>query len=80
MYIYSWNKIDKILTHFGDALCKNFIACGVQLDHSVSPWALHLQWMSLNWHHEALAYVHAKYPMQDGCKKQTINKEQEARW
>ena len=22
VYIYSWKKIDKILTHFGDALCK----------------------------------------------------------
>ena len=22
VYIYSWNKIDKILTRFGDALCK----------------------------------------------------------
>ena len=22
VYIYSWKKIDKILTHLGDALCK----------------------------------------------------------
>ena len=22
MYIYSWKEIDKILTHFGDVLCK----------------------------------------------------------
>ena len=22
VYIYSWKTIDKILTHFGDALCK----------------------------------------------------------
>ena len=22
VYIYSWKKIDKRLTHFGDALCK----------------------------------------------------------
>ena len=42
------NKIDKILTHFGDALCKNdvfsflFIARGVQLDNRVNPPRLFL--------------------------------------
>ena len=35
-------KIDKILTHFGDALCRKyiylyFIARGVQLDNRVNP-------------------------------------------
>ena len=25
VYIYSWKIIDKILTHFGDALCKKYI-------------------------------------------------------
>ena len=24
VYIYSWKKIDNILTHFGDALCTFF--------------------------------------------------------
>ena len=34
-------KIDKIMTHFGDAFCKKwfylFIACCVQLDNRVNP-------------------------------------------
>ena len=25
MYTYSWKKIVKILTHFGDALCKKYV-------------------------------------------------------
>ena len=39
VYIYLWKRIDKILTHFGDALCKKFffIARGVQLDNGVHP-------------------------------------------
>ena len=39
VYIYSWKKIDKILTHFGDTSCKKyicFIARGVQLDNRVN--------------------------------------------
>jgi hypothetical protein len=39
MYIYSWEKIDKILTHFGDATLKSrlFLATrGVQLDNVVT--------------------------------------------
>ena len=24
VYIYLWKRIDKILTHFGDALCKKY--------------------------------------------------------
>ena len=50
MYIYSWKKIDKIVTNFGDALCKTklfsififkfsifFIARNVQLENIVHP-------------------------------------------
>ena len=44
VYIYSWKKIDKILTHFGDALCKNLFiylyflfAHGVQHDNGEHP-------------------------------------------
>ena len=38
VYIYSWKIVDKILTHFGDALCLFFfIACGVQHDNRVNP-------------------------------------------
>ena len=40
MHICSWKKIDKILTHFGDVLCKKwilFIASGVQIDNGVHP-------------------------------------------
>ena len=57
VYINSWRKFDKTLTHFDAALCKKkilfiifiylfiFIACGVQLDNGVHPlglFALHL--------------------------------------
>ena len=40
VYIYSWKKIDKILTYFGGATYqKNFflVAHGVQLDNGVTP-------------------------------------------
>ena len=35
MYIYSWKKIDKSLTHFGDALCKKYIFLHVKCSHVV---------------------------------------------
>ena len=55
MYIYSWTIFDKILTHFGDALCKKyiyiyniFIACGVQLDNGVHPQGIIIALASCN--------------------------------
>ena len=46
VYIYSWKQTDKILTHFGDILCRKFIyiyiyiAHGLQLDNRVTPWVI----------------------------------------
>ena len=41
VYIYSWEKIDKTLTHFGDATYQKYIffvvARSVQIDNGVTP-------------------------------------------
>ena len=50
VYIYSWKKIDKILTHFGDALCKFLF---LFLSHVV--FNLTIEWIPRMWY---LKYIY----------------------